>query len=139
MRWYSYYQQFRGPFYFMVYAEKLKDPRWQKKRLEIMERDEFTCQCCKSKDKTLHVHHKTYEFGNDPWDYEDFNFITLCMLCHTEEEYQKLIFNASIKFLLINGVNYYDSSDAKVVLENINLNFEKGKVYGIYNQGKLVL
>ncbi len=131
MRWYSYYQQFRGPFYFMVYAEKLKDPRWQKKRLEIMERDEFTCQCCKSKDKTLHVHHKTYEFGNDPWDYEDFNFITLCMLCHTEEEYQKLIFNASIKFLLINGVNYYDLVELlSPKYWEIKANEQKGKNNG---------
>ncbi len=92
----------------MTYAEKLKDPRWQKKRLEVMQRDEFTCQCCKQKNKTLHIHHKTYEFGCDPWDYEDYNFITLCQACHTEEEYQKLIFNSTIKFLLINGVNYYD-------------------------------
>jgi hypothetical protein len=114
----------------MTYGEKLKDPRWQKKRLEIMERDEFTCQYCQCKNQTLHVHHKTYEFNNDPWDYEDFNFITLCKLCHTEEEYQKIIFNSTVKFLLINGVNYYDlvgllsskywEIKANVQKENIN-------------------
>lgn len=27
----------------MTYAEKLKDPRWQKKRLRILERDAFAC------------------------------------------------------------------------------------------------
>ncbi len=26
------------------YASKLKDPRWQKKRLEILQRDDFACQ-----------------------------------------------------------------------------------------------
>jgi hypothetical protein len=25
----------------MKYAEKLKDPRWQKKRLEVFQRDDF--------------------------------------------------------------------------------------------------
>jgi hypothetical protein len=26
------------------YSKKLKHPRWQKKRLEILDRDKFTCQ-----------------------------------------------------------------------------------------------
>ena len=73
----------------MTYAEKLKDPRWQKKRLEIMQRDEFTCQFCKEKEKTLHVHHKSYIYGKEPWDYNDNNFITLCYECHSMEEYFK--------------------------------------------------
>ena len=33
----------------MGYSEKLKDPRWQKKRLEILERDNFRCQYCGDK------------------------------------------------------------------------------------------
>lgn len=72
----------------MTYAEKLKDPRWQKKRLEIMGRDEFTCQICKDNSTTLHVHHKYYIYGNDPWDYEDNCFLTLCADCHESEEMQ---------------------------------------------------
>ena len=68
----------------MDYKEKLKDPRWQKKRLEIMEWDNFTCVDCGSTTKTLHVHHKTYTFGNDPWDYPDDNFATLCWECHED-------------------------------------------------------
>lgn len=51
------------------YSEKLKDPRWQKKRLEIMARDFFTCQMCQCKDNTLHVHHRHYIGGREPWDY----------------------------------------------------------------------
>lgn len=38
------------------YLEKLKDPRWQKRRLEIFQRDEFTCQVCFDTESTLHVH-----------------------------------------------------------------------------------
>jgi len=42
------------------YFEKFKDPRWQKKRLEIMERDQWTCQDCGSTDRSLNVHHMRY-------------------------------------------------------------------------------
>ncbi len=35
------------------YLEKLKDPRWQKKRLAVMERAGWKCQCCSETKKTL--------------------------------------------------------------------------------------
>jgi 5-methylcytosine-specific restriction endonuclease McrA len=73
----------------MTYAEKLKDPRWQKKRLEVLSRDEWTCQHCGDTDKTLHVHHRSYTYGKDPWDYKDANFVCLCESCHQTEEYFK--------------------------------------------------
>jgi hypothetical protein len=68
-----------------TYSDKLKDPRWQKKRLEILERDNYSCNDCGTGlngGKTLHVHHKEYIFGKDPWDYSEENFITLCEGCH---------------------------------------------------------
>lgn len=68
-----------------TYSEKLKDPRWQKKRLEIFERDNWTCQICDSKEKTLHVHHWHYENGLDPWEYANFSLTTLCNSCHEME------------------------------------------------------
>lgn len=70
----------------MTYSEKLKDPRWQKKRLQVLDRDKWTCQgmACFEKEKTLHVHHLDYVFGNDPWDYPDHYFLTLCETCHAE-------------------------------------------------------
>lgn len=64
------------------YYEKLRDPRWQKKRLEIMERDGFTCRDCGSATNTLNVHHAYYEKGFDPWEYPDGSLKTLCELCH---------------------------------------------------------
>lgn len=69
----------------MTYAEKLKDPRWQKLRLQIMERDGFRCLHCGAKDKTLHVHHAVYE-KRDPWDCETRNLGTLCEDCHAKVE-----------------------------------------------------
>lgn len=66
----------------MEYSEKFKDPRWQKVRLKIFERDDFTCQNCGAKGKTLSVHHKYYEYGMDPWDYPERSLVTLCPECH---------------------------------------------------------
>lgn len=65
-----------------TYSELLKDPRWQKKRLEILSRDYFMCQECGDDESSLHVHHKSYIYGNAIWDYPDYNFITLCESCH---------------------------------------------------------
>jgi hypothetical protein len=67
------------------YAALYKDPRWQRKRLLILERDEWACQSCGDTESTLHVHHKYYENGNDPWDYPDAALVTLCAGCHKEE------------------------------------------------------
>jgi hypothetical protein len=67
------------------YSTKLKDPRWQKKRLQILERDEFTCQNCLDSESTLHVHHKAYIQDRDPWDYPDTLLVTLCEGCHERE------------------------------------------------------
>lgn len=66
------------------YGDLLKDPRWQRKRLEILQRDDFTCKTCYATDKTLHVHHKGYVFGKKPWEYEDDVLVTLCLDCHED-------------------------------------------------------
>jgi len=67
------------------YATKLKDPRWQKKRLEILVRDKWTCQLCGDTESTLMVHHRRYIPGCDPWDCPNEFLITLCEECHTNE------------------------------------------------------
>lgn len=69
----------------MTYQEKLKDPRWQKKRLEIMERDNWQCQSCYDDESTLHIHHKYY-MKCDPWEYPEDALITLCAGCHEDQK-----------------------------------------------------
>ena len=67
-------------------AAKYKDPRWQKRRLEILERDDWACQKCFDPDSTLHVHHRYYEKDKEPWEYPDDALITLCEDCHEGEK-----------------------------------------------------
>jgi 5-methylcytosine-specific restriction endonuclease McrA len=66
-----------------TYAEKLLDPRWQKKRLECLQKDNFTCQFCGDKDKTLHVHHFCYPESGNPWESELSELMTVCCDCHS--------------------------------------------------------
>jgi hypothetical protein len=64
------------------YFELLKHPEWQKKRLRIMERDDFQCRECSDKGTTLNVHHSYYTKGAKPWEYPDESLRTLCEVCH---------------------------------------------------------
>ena len=66
----------------MTYQEKLKDPRWQKKRLEILQRDMWCCQICNNENDTLNIHHFQYRKGLEPWDYKDSDLLTVCEPCH---------------------------------------------------------
>jgi hypothetical protein len=68
------------------YSEKLKDPRWQRKRLEVLQRDGFACILCGDTETELHVHHKVYTAGSEPWDYELTSLITYCKHCHSAVE-----------------------------------------------------
>lgn len=108
----------------MTYGEKLKSPEWQKKRLEILSRDKFTCTMCGSKEKQLHVHHKIYIFDNDPWDYEDQYYITFCEDCHFEEECNKTFIKNIIKYNVYKGVTY---TELRPLLQNVLSKYVKEK------------
>jgi len=77
----------------MSYQSKLQNPKWQKKRLEILQRDDFKCLHCGCDNKELHVHHRWYQFGKDIWDYPNSCFETLCFECH---EYIEMCIKNSI-------------------------------------------
>lgn len=68
-----------------AYFAKYKDPRWQKMRLEVLNRDEFMCRLCFDSKSTLHVHHRWYKPSSDPWEYSLEALVTLCEACHEEE------------------------------------------------------
>lgn len=64
------------------YAELLKDPRWQRRRLEMLSAAGWMCRSCFGENKTLHVHHRVYRKGAMPWEYTDAELIVLCERCH---------------------------------------------------------
>lgn len=72
-----------------TYTELLRKPEWQKKRLEIFNRDNFTCQLCGCQDSELQVHHRVYRKGAKPWEYDNSELITLCNRCHESETEEK--------------------------------------------------
>lgn len=67
----------------MKYQDKLRSPKWQKKRLEILQRDNFTCQLCGDEKTELHVHHIKYT--GEPCEAPDEDLQTLCKTCHELE------------------------------------------------------
>ena len=67
-----------------TYWEQLKDPRWQQKRLEILNRDGWRCQECGDTKHTLHVHHRRYERGKAPWEVGNEHLVVLCESCHAQ-------------------------------------------------------
>ncbi len=76
---------------YIPYAEKLKDPRWQKCRLEVLDRNNWTCQYCNDTKATLHVHHLCYNsVTRDPWDVDTYALLCICEVCHKVEHLKDL-------------------------------------------------
>jgi hypothetical protein len=68
----------------MTYSEKLRDPRWQKLRCELIEKANSRCTNCEHghEDGPLQVHHLVYIRGKQPWEYDERFLKVLCDNCH---------------------------------------------------------
>lgn len=82
------------------YSDLFKDPRWQKKRLKVFERDDWACQKCYNTESTLNVHHKYYKDKTEPWDYPLEALITLCENCHISEKEDRAGYEQSLLYAL---------------------------------------
>ncbi len=65
------------------YSDQLRDPRWQRKRLEALSAAGWKCGNCDNDRRTLHVHHLQYR-KVPPWGYKAEELEVLCDLCHRE-------------------------------------------------------
>lgn len=94
-----------------AYADKLKHPKWQRRRLEILQRDNFTCQLCGDTETTLNIHHKKYHKG-EIWEYNDDELITYCEICHLVVEYFRKEYKSLI---LLASYNQPSDNDENIV------------------------
>lgn len=100
----------------MDYKEQIQHPNWQKKRLEIMMRDNWKCRRCGKTNIALHVHHLYYIKGLLIWEYDNEGLVTLCKSCHKaiHEDLAKL--SGIIAFRIFTGeidVSEFNNSKIK--------------------------
>lgn len=86
-----------------AYSTKLRDPRWQKLRLKRLEGAKWTCERCGSETKELHVHHRAYVRGREPWEYEGWELSVLCDQCHHDWHDPELQRDLSLLFEAYSG------------------------------------
>lgn len=72
-----------------AYSEKVRDPRWQRRRLEVLQRDGWMCRNCGATTKTLEVHHLMYWSRLEMWDVDSVFLETLCTDCHWDKTSKK--------------------------------------------------
>ena len=119
------------------WSSAFRDSRWQKKRLEIMERDGWTCQSCGASGEgvTLNVHHVYYEAGKAPWDYSDDMLYTWCEGCHTaihalQHMLHKRVCAFGIPILLLNRLIGYSDATASRPCLDCGGEYERGYADG---------
>ena len=100
------------------YSEKLRDPRWQKKRLCVMQRDGFACRDCGDADSTLHVHHCHYEKG-EPWQTDERFLLTLCADCHDARGDLEADAKRALGMIFANSGNAKDDDSLRELVKSI--------------------
>lgn len=125
--------------------EAYRDPRWQEKRLKIMERAEFKCERCSREDNaTLNVHHSYYESGKKPWEYPDESLRCWCEDCHAN-------FHEFSKYLreIVGQLSFYEPGKGSGsvrrgeplfgVLEDQIIGYVRGLVSRFSGKGKILI
>lgn len=69
------------------FLQMYRDPRWQRKRLELCAAANWACQMCDARDKELQIHHGCYESDKAPWEYDDETLHVVCSDCHEQMDY----------------------------------------------------
>lgn len=72
--------------FFDVYKTYLKSDKWKRKRIKVLERDNYKCKACET-NKATQVHHTSYEFV---YDEPLFDLVSVCKPCHDKIESIKL-------------------------------------------------
>ena len=73
-----------------------KSSAWEKKRLEILERDNYECQVCKEEGgfaPATTVHHILHLENRPDLALDDDNLLSVCAACHNREHPERFIQN----------------------------------------------
>ena len=94
----------------LSYKEQLQHPNWQRKRLQVFERDNFSCKICGNTENQLSVHHLCYFPKMHIWDYDNELMITVCPEHHKQLQFDlpKLAGLIAYKLLISLDVNLID-------------------------------
>jgi hypothetical protein len=101
------------------YAAKLKDPRWQKKRLEALQLADWSCQSCGDGESPLHVHHNQYLKGREPWEYDERQLSVLCESCHKAHHDDPDVLMEVISHLPVDGMKWIDRKKAAALIAGV--------------------
>ena len=116
------------------YSELFKDPRWQKKRLEVLQRDGWKCKMCGDAKSSLNVHHKWYVKDRSPWEYKDNALVTLCENCHySEHEIKETAISLISIVLLSKGLFFDDFVDIAGKIKEMS-DSDLSDLFGILNR-----
>jgi hypothetical protein len=70
----------------ITYKEQLKDPRWQRLRLQILDAANWGCEDCGRRDLELHVHHCAYMPRRAAFEHKHDLLMALCYECHERRQ-----------------------------------------------------
>lgn len=115
------------------YSEKFKNPQWQKMRLKILERDNWSCQRCDDIETTLHVHHRYYIKNKEPWEYPLEALVTLCEDCHEEETRERKSIEQSLLHALRERFFVNDISDLAISFHMMECRHIPSVVASVYS------
>lgn len=116
----------------MTYNTKLKNPLWQRKRLEVFNKDNWACVQCNSKDKELQVHHVDYISDIEPWNYPLDMLVTLCVDCHKIEIGRHKVEKIMLTSLKMNGFLFHDILHLSCLIDT-NINFRDNLLNDLRN------
>lgn len=69
----------------LTWEQQYQHPNWQKLRLYVLEKHNYTCAECGSQHNTLQVHHMKYVTGKFIWEVPLYSLVALCEICHSKE------------------------------------------------------
>ena len=111
-----------------TYPEKLRDPRWQAKRGEIIAARNGRCERCNGTTR-LEVHHGYYKPGAELWDYESNTLWCLCRSCHEDTQSKMTALHR-----MIGKIHPRDLDDLSVKVGDATHEVQFGMTEGELNQ-----